>query len=186
MNGHEKSDPIVVAMKPANKAGQPVAEPVERRVGTKGNAGQHNTRRAQNRESVTQALARVRQAYASPSNTRGKSRMRAIRTYGSVRGALSNGRPYRDNGKRPMPGSRHRRPVGRHDPTLCRSGTNKRCLFRAVHINLDDHAASRNRRSSRSRLARPYIWRLRVLSRLICPSTGPLLQASVRAARTAS
>ena len=62
MNGHEKSDPIVVAMKPANKAGQPVAERVERRVGTKGNAGQHNTRRAQNRESVTQALARIRQA----------------------------------------------------------------------------------------------------------------------------
>ncbi len=98
MNGHEKSDPIVVAMKPANKAGRPVAEPVERRVGAKGNAGQHNTRRAQNRESVTQALARVRQAYASPSNTRGRSRMRAIRTYGSVRGALSNGRPYRDDG----------------------------------------------------------------------------------------
>jgi len=96
MNGHEKSDPIVVAMKPANKAGQPVAERVERRVGTKGNAGQHNTRRAQNRESVTQALARVRQASraspvnASPSNTRGRSRMRATRTYGSVRGALSN------------------------------------------------------------------------------------------------
>ncbi len=97
MNGHEKSDPIVVAMKPANKAGQLVAEWVERRVGTKGNAGQHNTRRAQNRESVTQALARVRQAYASPSNTRGRSRMRAIRTYGSVRGALSNGRSYRDD-----------------------------------------------------------------------------------------
>ncbi len=99
MNGHEKSDPIVVAMKPANKAGQLVAEWVERRVGAKGNAGQHNTRRAQNRESVTQALARVRQACASPSNTRGRSRMRAIRTYGSVRGALSNGRSYRDNGK---------------------------------------------------------------------------------------
>lgn len=96
MNGHEKSDPIVVAMKPANKAGQPVAEWVERRVGTKGNAGQHNTHRAQNRESVTQALARVRQACASPSNTRGRSRMRAIRTYGSVRGALSKGRSYRD------------------------------------------------------------------------------------------
>jgi len=78
MNGHEKSDPIVVAMKPVNKAGRPVAERVERRVGAKGNAGQHNTRRAQNRESVTQALARVRQAYASPSNTRGRSRMRAI------------------------------------------------------------------------------------------------------------
>ena len=79
MNEHEKSDPIVVAMKPANKAGRPVAEPVERRVGAKGNAGQHNTRRAQNRESVAQALARVRQAAdASPSNTQGRSRMRAI------------------------------------------------------------------------------------------------------------
>ncbi len=50
----------------------------------------------------------------------------------------------------------------------------------------DDHAASRNLRSSRSRLARPYIWRLRVFRRLIWPSTGPLLQSSVRAARTAS
>jgi len=93
MNGHEKSDPIVVAMKPANKAGRPVAERVERRVGTEGNAGQHNTRRAQNRESMTQALARVRQAHASPSNTRGRSRMRAIRTYGSVRGARGNSGP---------------------------------------------------------------------------------------------
>jgi group II intron reverse transcriptase/maturase len=74
MNGHEKSDPIVVAMKPVNKAGQPVAEPVERRVGTKGNADQHNTRRAQNRESVTQALARVRQA----ARTRKKERFTAL------------------------------------------------------------------------------------------------------------
>jgi len=74
MNGHEKSDPIVVAMKPVNKAGRPVAEPVERRVGTKGNAGQHNTRRAQNRESVTQALARIRQA----ARTRKKERFTAL------------------------------------------------------------------------------------------------------------
>jgi len=74
MNGHEKSDPIVVAMKPANKAGRPVAERVERRVGAKGNAGQHNTRRAQNRESVTQALARIRQA----SRARKKERFTAL------------------------------------------------------------------------------------------------------------
>jgi len=74
MNGHEESDPIVVAMKPVNKAGRPVAEPVERRVGIKGNVGQHNTRRAQNRESVTQALARVRQA----SRTRKKERFTAL------------------------------------------------------------------------------------------------------------
>ena len=43
-----------------------------------------------------------------------------------------------------------------------------------------------NLRSSRSRLAQPYIWRLMILSRLICPSTCPLLQARVTAARTAS
>ena len=33
-----------------------------------------------------------------PSLTRGRSRMRESRTYGSVRGACSNGRPYRDPG----------------------------------------------------------------------------------------
>src|SRR5712675_3229060 len=36
------------------------------------------------------------QEYASPSPTQGGSRMRESRTYGSVRGALSNERPYRD------------------------------------------------------------------------------------------
>jgi hypothetical protein len=42
MNRNEESDPIVLAMKPTNKAGRPVAEPVERRVGTKGNeSAQH-------------------------------------------------------------------------------------------------------------------------------------------------
>jgi len=74
MNGHEKSDPTVLAMKPTNKAGRPVAEPVERRVGTKGNANQHNTRRAQNRESVSQALDRIRQA----ARTRKKERFTAL------------------------------------------------------------------------------------------------------------
>src|SRR5215203_4612123 len=60
MNGHEKSDPAIVAMKPTNKAGQPAAEPGEPRAGTEGNAGQQSTCRAQNRESV--ALDRVRTA----------------------------------------------------------------------------------------------------------------------------
>src|SRR5712671_7938893 len=36
------------------------------------------------------------QEYASPSPTQGGSRMRESRTYGSVRGALRNERPYRD------------------------------------------------------------------------------------------
>ena len=61
-HGREKSDPAVVAKKPTNKAGRPVAEPVEPRAGAKGNAGRHSTRRAQNRGSVSQALDRVRQA----------------------------------------------------------------------------------------------------------------------------
>src|ERR1700688_3490727 len=62
MNGREKSHSAIVAVKPTNKAGQPVAEPVEPRAGTKGNARQQSTRRAQDGESVTQALDRVRHA----------------------------------------------------------------------------------------------------------------------------
>src|SRR5580704_14885205 len=61
MHGREKSDPAIVAKKPANNAGQPAAERVGRRAGTEGNAGQQSTRRAQDRESVSQALERVRQ-----------------------------------------------------------------------------------------------------------------------------
>jgi RNA-directed DNA polymerase len=69
MNGPEKSDPAIVATKLVNKA-QPsaersagetyAAEPVERRAGTKGNAGQQSTRRTQSRGSVSQALERIR------------------------------------------------------------------------------------------------------------------------------
>src|SRR6266851_1946949 len=70
MHGRGKSDFAIVAVKPANKAEQPAAErsaaeptaaePVERRAETKGNAGQQSTRRAQSRESVSQALERIR------------------------------------------------------------------------------------------------------------------------------
>ena len=49
MHGREKSDPAIVAKKPANNAGQPAAERVERRAGTEGNAGQQSTSRAQDR-----------------------------------------------------------------------------------------------------------------------------------------
>jgi RNA-directed DNA polymerase len=62
MHGRGKSDPDVVAVKPANKAERSEAEPVERREGTKGNAGQQSTGRAQSRETVSQALERIRQA----------------------------------------------------------------------------------------------------------------------------
>lgn len=62
MHGREKSDSAIVAKKLANKAGMLAAEQVEPRAGTKGNAGEQRTRRAQNRVSVSQKLDRVRQA----------------------------------------------------------------------------------------------------------------------------
>ena len=75
MHGHEKSDPAIVAKKPANKAEQlsaersgvepNAAEPVERRAGTKGNADQQSTHRTQGRRSVAQALERIRKVASS-------------------------------------------------------------------------------------------------------------------------
>src|SRR3954451_19057761 len=62
MHGGGKSDSVIVAVKPTNNAERSAAEPVEPRTGTKGNAGQQSTRRAQDRVSVSQALERVRQA----------------------------------------------------------------------------------------------------------------------------
>src|SRR5204863_2054050 len=60
MHGREKSDSAIVAGKPTNKAVPTAAEPVEPRVGTKGNASRQSTDRAQNRATVTQALERIR------------------------------------------------------------------------------------------------------------------------------
>ena len=61
-HGREKSDSAIVAGKPTNKAEQSAAEPVEPRAEAEGNAGQQSTRRAQDRESLSQALDRIRQA----------------------------------------------------------------------------------------------------------------------------
>src|SRR5215471_4806353 len=62
MYERRKSDPGVVAMRPANNAEPSAAESVEPRTGTKGNADRQSTRQAQDWESVSQALARIRQA----------------------------------------------------------------------------------------------------------------------------
>src|ERR1700681_3499563 len=62
MHGREKSDFAIVSMKPANKAGQPAAEWVERRAETEGNMVEPRTRRTPSRESGSQGLDRVRQA----------------------------------------------------------------------------------------------------------------------------
>src|SRR5215472_14143474 len=95
MHGHEKSDSAIVAMKLPNNVGRPAAEAVERRAGAKENANRCRTCRTQGRASVSQAPERVRKAARPAVNIRGGSRMRESRTYGSVRRALSNGRPYR-------------------------------------------------------------------------------------------
>ena len=110
MHGRGKSDAAIVAGKPTNKAERSAAEPVEPRAGTKGNANQQHTGRTQSRETVSQVLVSIRQTARNsdlPSLTRGRSRMRESRTYGSVRGAGSNLRPYRDRqqhspGRKPM------------------------------------------------------------------------------------
>ncbi len=69
MNGHGESDRVVVPGKPPNKeekAGEvpanESAEGVEERTLAKENSRQQNTHRAQNRERVRSALARVRRA----------------------------------------------------------------------------------------------------------------------------
>ena len=62
MHGHEKSDSVVVAAKSPNKTGEPAVEVMERRAGAKENASQHSTCRTQSRDSVSQALERVRKA----------------------------------------------------------------------------------------------------------------------------
>src|ERR1700751_279887 len=60
MHERGKSDPGIVAEKPTNKAEQSAAEPVEPRTGAKGVTDQQSTCRAQDRISVSQALARIR------------------------------------------------------------------------------------------------------------------------------
>ena len=86
MHDWEKSDSAIVAVKPPNKAGLPVAEAVEPRAGTKGNADQQSTYRTQSRKRVIQALSRVRQTTGSPSNTQGRSRMLELGSSGSMSG----------------------------------------------------------------------------------------------------
>ncbi|MDQ2866038.1 MAG: group II intron reverse transcriptase/maturase [Candidatus Eremiobacteraeota bacterium] len=60
MNGSEKSESPIRAMKLANKAAMTAAESTEQRGDAKGNASTTTTRRTQCRESVSSGLARVR------------------------------------------------------------------------------------------------------------------------------
>jgi RNA-directed DNA polymerase len=71
MHGHEKSDSVIVAVKPANEAVHPAAEPsaaepvaaepAEPRTETKGNADQQTMLWAQSQTSMPHALGRIRE-----------------------------------------------------------------------------------------------------------------------------
>src|SRR5215475_11314219 len=62
MHKREKSDSAILAKRPANKAGQPAAERVERRAEAEGNTVEPRMRRTLSRESVSEGLYHVRQA----------------------------------------------------------------------------------------------------------------------------
>jgi hypothetical protein len=94
VHGRGKSDPVIVAVKPTNQAERSAAESVEPRAGTKANAGQQSACRTQSRVSASQALERIRQAFAVW--TRGRSGMRESCTYGSVRGEFPPARALPD------------------------------------------------------------------------------------------
>ena len=97
----EKSDLFIVAVKPANKPGRLGAELVEPRERTEGNTGEQHTCRTLRRvKCVPEArlCTRSREAasWDSSLTTQGGSPVRESRPPGSVRGASSNGCPYRD------------------------------------------------------------------------------------------
>ena len=61
MNGTQKSDTGIVAMKSSNKGTRVPAEAMERRTVPEGNPDDQSTRQAQDWESVSQAIGRIRQ-----------------------------------------------------------------------------------------------------------------------------
>src|SRR5712691_5586071 len=98
MHGRGKSDSAIVAVKPTNKGGA-----IRRGAGGAKGGGQGECEPAKHAtgRSTGQACHRRWGAYDTPRKrstgwTRGRSRVRESRMHGSVRGALSNERPYRD------------------------------------------------------------------------------------------
>ena len=100
MYDREKPDSAIVAVKPTNKAGQPVAEPVEPRAGTEGNVNEQSTGRAQYRETVSQALKHIRHDARISRSGVMHPRWEPYARIGLVRdlrrGARGNSRPHRE------------------------------------------------------------------------------------------
>ena len=105
MHGHEKSDRCVVPMKPTNKAEQSAAEWVEGRHLVEGSTGlgTHAPGTVPGWRVTTTGTVSLRNCMGHPDLerrsgiTRDRSPVRESRTPGSVRGARSNARPYRDS-----------------------------------------------------------------------------------------
>ena len=92
MHDHEKSDPAIGAVKPTNKAERSAAEPVEPRAETKGNASQQSTSRTQSRETVSQALERIR--HLASISRRAVTHPRWEKLWGGRRRSWHLHRPY--------------------------------------------------------------------------------------------
>jgi hypothetical protein len=109
MHGTRESDNGIVPKKLPNQEPLCLTEGAEGRPLPKGNTPQSPTARTQSRGPASRGLWRVRQAakqdvHPYPDtrftpNTRGRSRMREICTYGSVRGVPGNRHSYRNYAK---------------------------------------------------------------------------------------
>jgi len=97
MHDTRESDNGIVPRKPSNQAQLCFREGVEGRPLTKGNTPQSPAARTQSRGPASRGLGRVRQAADLTPDTRGRSRMREIRTYGSARGVPGNRHSYRNS-----------------------------------------------------------------------------------------
>ena len=97
MYDHEKSDSAIVAVKLTNKAGKPATESVEPRAGPRGTCVSKARAGHSTGDCVTGAGTYTEfESIRAPLDTRGGSRMPEMGSYGSVRGAVGNSRPYRE------------------------------------------------------------------------------------------
>jgi hypothetical protein len=93
----EESDRTILSMNQTNKEERSSAEPGEKRVRAKENIVSFHTRPTPRGEIECAWDGAVYEEQPSSSLIRGGSRMRESRSYGSVRGATSDGRPYRNS-----------------------------------------------------------------------------------------
>ena len=93
----EESDRTILSMNQTNKGEQSSAEPGEKRVRAKENIVSFLTCPTQCGEIECTRDGAAYAEHPSASFIQGGSRMRESRSYGSVRGALSDDRPYRNS-----------------------------------------------------------------------------------------